>query len=148
MNKKTQLNEAKLAKAASTAVSESEMTKSQLVPGKPLPEGVDNPPIGQVGHYCEDPQGNYQPSWMQLMIHKTHDDMPERQYFRSGKASWRVKTGTWVDVPPEIITLLSNTVVEEIEMDLRTANPLSEDGGVQRVVNRIPRFSTSILPSA
>jgi hypothetical protein len=52
-----------------------------------------------------------------------------------------------VDVPPEIITILNLTVMQEIEMDITKANPIA-DRGVEKVVREIPRFSTSVMPSA
>jgi len=147
MSKETRLDEKGLAKAAKSALSEHEMEASQVIAGKPLPEGFVNPEIGKPGHYCLDPSGNYQPTWASLKIHKTGEDIPERQFFQNGKRHWRVQTGVWVDVPPEIINLLECMVLEEVEMDFRTANPLMT-GGVSKVVNKIPRFSTSLIPSA
>lgn len=147
MSKKMQLDEKALVVKADSAVAEEELKSAVAVPGKPLPEDYDNIEIGKLGHLCLDPQGNYQPTWSSLMIHRTHDGIPERQYFCNGTQSWRVKTGDWVDVPPEIISLLECTVQEEVEMDITKANPLMEDN-VIRVTRKIPRFSTNILPSA
>lgn len=149
MSKKTtqKISERDLVKSADNAIKVEEFEKSQIIGGKPLPDDFENPDAGQVGHKCIDIDGNYQPTWTSLHIHRTSDSMPERQYFACGSRSWRVRTGLWVDVPPEIITILSLTVMQEIEMDITKANPIA-DRGVVKTVREIPRFSTSVVPSA
>ena len=73
------------------------------VPGKPLPEGFDNPAPGDDGHYCLDPKGNYQPTWCSVMIFKDKQgEVGDRQMFNIGNAHpVYVKTGMWCDVPPK-----------------------------------------------
>jgi hypothetical protein len=151
------LNEKDLvAKAKETMAVDEEIRRGQLEPGKPLPSNVVNPLPGSAGHYCLDPNGNYQPKWMSLRINRTSEDMPSRQPFnlirgdKDGKPvhqRWNVKLGIWVDVPPEIIQILGTTEVEEVSFDIRNANPITDDGA-QVVTKRIPRFSYSVMPSA
>jgi hypothetical protein len=149
MTKQTtrKISERDLVKSADNAIKVEEFEKSQIIGGQPLPEDFENPDPGKPGHKCVDIDGNYQPLWTALHIHRTSDDTPERQFFACGIRSWRVRTGVWVDVPPEIINILNLTVMSEIEMDITKANPLA-DRGVERVVREIPRFSTSVVPSA
>jgi len=149
MSKKTtrKISERDLVDSADAAIKVEEFESSQLIPGKPIPDGIENPPPGKPGHYCVDPLGNYQPTWSSIHLHRTSQDMPERQFFACGRKTWRVKTGQWVDVPPEVVTILNLTVMQEIEMDMSKADPIS-DRGVETVVREIPRFSTSMMPSA
>ena len=120
--------------------------------GHPLPEQIENPKIGTIGHYCLDPDGNFQPTWMQLMIHRTDDSVPTRQFFaynstKGESKTWYVSTGAWVDVPPELVGVLNDAVVEVIEMNVDKANP-SLDPSVEKIVKKVPRFSYNLLPSA
>jgi hypothetical protein len=148
VNKTTRkISEKDLVQSADAAIKVEEFESSQIVAGQPIPDDIENPDPGRPGHYCLDIDGNYQPKWTCLHIHRTSNDTPERQFFACGKRTWRVKTGQWVDVPPEIITILNLTVMQEIEMDITKANPIA-DRGVEKVVREIPRFSTSVMPSA
>ena len=146
--KNVKLNEEDLVGAAEeTVAAEAIPKKDQIVSGRPLPEGFENPEIGKLGHYCIDPKGRYQKNWYQLKIAKTDESMPSRQYFCNGASEWWVKIGVWVDVPPELMSVLENAEVEVIEMDVRNANLLTDEG-VRKVVNKVPRFSYQVLPSA
>ena len=148
VNKTTRkISERDLVKSADNAIKVEEFESSQTIAGGPLPDDFENPDPGQMGHKCVDIDGNYQPTWTCLHIHRTSDSMPERQFFACGVKTWRVRTGMWVDVPPEIINILNLTIMQEIEMDITKANPLA-DRGVVKTVREIPRFSTSVVPSA
>lgn len=145
---KSTTDEAALAAIADTAVetSEKEEKKGVIVSGRPLPKDVINPEIGQIGHYCLDPQGRYQEDWMQLKIRRDDENMPSRHFFANGSQEWRISTGIWVDVPPGLLAALDRAEVENIEMDITKANPILDDS-VKKVINRIPRFGYNILPS-
>ena len=141
------IDERALVQSAVSAIQEKDLEKSQVVKGKPLPEDFVNPEPGEPGHKCLDPEGNYQPDWTCLHIHRVDDGTPNRQFFAAGSRTWRVRTGEWVDVPPDIIEILRGTTKTEIEMDITKANPIS-DRGVEKVIRKIPRFSTSQMSSA
>ena len=142
-------SEAALAEEArgSIKVEEPPIEPGKPVHGKSLPDGFENLAAGVYGHHCIDPRGIYRRNWVCLKLHKQHDNMPQRQYFNHNGKSWLVEVGTWVDVPPEIMSLLSLTEQEVISMDIGQANLLI-DRNVPKVVDRIPRFSYTAIPSA
>lgn len=123
------------------------MRHEGVVPGKPLPEDFDNPPLGDRGHLCLDPQGNYRPRWSCIKIHKMDENAPSYQFFNMNGMKRKVKLGIWVDVPPFIVTLLDDCEEEVISMDIEKSNPLIHDH-VPMVVDKHPRFSFSCNPSA
>jgi len=116
--------------------------------GRPLPPEFQNPPGGDINHLCLDPAGNYRPGWFQVKIHKTGETIGlARQFFNIGGYKARVAVGMWVDVPAKIIMCLADTEREIHTMDIATANPLIENY-VPLVIDTVPRFSYSVLPSA
>lgn len=114
------------------------------VPGKPAPDDVKNPPAGDTGHRCVDPEGRYQPSWYSVHIDKT-PTTPEVLYLSSDKGGWRVRTGQWVDVPPDIVERLRGCSYTDEATDV-----VNTTEGPKRIVRRVdvPRFSLSFFPSA
>jgi hypothetical protein len=143
-----EMDERRLAEIASSRVKvEDDVEPGKPIPGRPLPEGLINPPCGQRGHYCVDPQGRYQPDWYALKLHKTSENMPQRQYFNQNGKSWFVQVGTWVDVPPQILTILKYTEQQVISMDM-TDTALRSGRSVPRVVDVVPRFSYTAERSA
>ncbi len=149
MEPKHTQSEAELALEAAANVVVEEPPTEPLGPvnGKPLPVGFINPAAGTYGHFCVDPRGVYRKNWLCLKLHKQHENMPQRQYFNRNGKSWLVEVGAWVDVPPAIMSLLGLTEQEVITMDLEGANLLI-DRNVPQVVDRIPRFSYTAIPSA
>ena len=148
MAKKTQVSEEELARMADdSVVATAVLDEAKIMDGKPFPSDIVNPPAGKYGHYCCDPQGVYHRRWSQLKLHRHDDSMPSRQYFANGSEEWRVLTGEWVDVPPELLASLELTEIEVIEMDVSKSNPIL-DNSVKKVVNRVPRFSATVMPSA
>lgn len=148
MNKTTRISEKDLVKKAMESVlTEKEKERSEFIAGEALSEDFRNPPLGDRQHRCLDPEGRYQPTWTCLNIHRSSEDFPSRQHFCLGSKVWKVATGEWVDVPPGIMSILDNTIMSEIEMDLTKANPLAEKG-VEKIIRRIPRFAMSTMPSA
>jgi len=118
-----------------------------IKPGKPLPEDFVNPPLGEDGHLCLDPAGNYRPAWKCVKIHKTGDHLPKYQFFNFNGSKWNVQVGVWADVPPGIVTCLDDAVTDVIEMDVGSATARQQDF-VETVVERIPRFSYTVKNSA
>jgi hypothetical protein len=120
---------------------------SPWVAGEPAPEDEENPPPGKPGHRCIDPQGRYQPTWMSLYLEK-NADTPMRQYVSANNSAggYRITTGEWVDVPPEVVEVLRGCVYEEHEM--RAVPTADGDVRRERVTRQVPRFSLSSLPSA
>jgi len=115
-------------------------------PGFPLPEGYNNPQAGSVAHLCLDSKGIYQPSWSSLKIHKG-DGMPTRQPFNCAGRRYRVLIGQWVDVPPEIIEVLSMAVVQSVRYGYDISDALGQVEGIE-IVDETPRFAYSVIPSA
>ena len=114
--------------------------------GQPLPDGFQNPPGGSMGHRCLDPRGIYHKDWYCLKLHKS-DGMPTRQHFNCAGKSYKILVGAWVDVPPEIMNVLSMAVVQEIKHGYDISDPLGV-AEKRLVVNETPRFSFSSIPSA
>jgi len=141
-----QMNEADLVKVAEGNIPK-RVVEEPIMAGQRLPEDFVNPPQGAPGHKCLDPQGRYKPDWYSLKIHKASENMPQRQYFNHGGKQWLVEVGRWVDVPPEIITLLRYTEQEIISMDISETS-LTVAQGVTKVVDMVPRFSTTSMASA
>ena len=141
-----QMNEQQMADMAQATIPKGP-DPVRFVPHKPLPEDFVNPVAGIVGHKCLDPRGNYKPDWYCLKLNKASENMPQRQYFNHNGREWLVEVGVWVDVPPQIITILSYTEQEVVSMDISKVN-LVVDRSVPRVVDLVPRFSFSVLASA
>lgn len=114
--------------------------------GEKIPEDFPNPPVGEMGHYCMDPEGRYRPDFMQLKLHGSKN-MPSRQFFSVNKKSAYVRVGKWVDVPRFVITALSMTEIEKTHMDYDGTDLVLNDF-VPKVVERVPRFAYSVFPSA
>jgi len=148
---KAETNEHELAEAAASRLASEAKTAPDPTtpqPGQPLPEGFENAPIGAPrGHYCLDTRGRYQPDWYALKLHKTSDNMPHRQYFNMNGKGWYVEVGVWVDVPPQIVTILGYTEQQVISMDV-TSQALMSERGATKVVDVVPRFSYTFVPSA
>ena len=148
------MDEARLASEAGAALAEKQeqqaSEKELFVLGKPLPDDFVNPECGTMGHRCVQIVGGqqvYRPDWVQLKIHKLSENMPSRQFFCLNGRQWYVQVGVWLDAPAEILGILERTEVEVISMDIQNANPLTTDG-VEKVVERVPRFAYTSLPSA
>lgn len=145
------LDEANLAREVQLATEASESSRAAAeakpVAGRQLPAGFANPECGAPGHLCVDPQGRYQPTWSALKIYKNNENMPQRQYFNMNGKAWYVTVGQWVDVPPEILTVLRYTEQQIISMDM-TQSALQGDRAVPRVVDTVPRFSYNHIASA
>ncbi len=115
--------------------------------GKPFPEKVANPDPGKPGHHCIDLKGRYDPTWKTVLIHKT-PQTPDRQSFLSENCErLGVKTGEWVDVPPEVARTLEDTVIDRITMQ-SVDNPDLAVMGQEVVVKSEPRFQYSVRDSA
>lgn len=114
--------------------------------GKRLPDDFINPAPGIQGHLCLDPNGIYRPNWVCLRIAKSNENMPQNQYFNMNGKQWLVRIGGWVDVPPEIVTLLLYTDQEVISMDI-SGQALTVNQCVPKVVDLVPRFSYTALAS-
>jgi len=138
--------EARMADSARAAMPEVVEEEAPMA-GKPLPEGFVNPPRGKPGHRCLDQRNLYQPKWFSLILHKINENMPQRQYFNMNGKQWLVQVGVWVDVPKEIITLLGYTEQEVISMNMKDSDMIT-NRSVPMVVDRVPRFSTSMIASA
>lgn len=80
-----------------------------IVAGKPIPSGFKNPEPGQVGRFCLDLEGNYNPRWVQLKIDKTREKQRDPQTFPLGKR-WGIPLDKWVDAPPEVIIALQDAI--------------------------------------
>lgn len=135
------LDEKKLAEAADSGVA-----VDVVRDGRPLPDSIDNPQCGTYGHYCLDPQKNYQKSWYQLKLHKV-DGMPQRQWFNCAGKKYKVLVGAWVDVPPWVIEVLSMCVEQQVRQGYDISDPLGMTERTE-IVDEKPRFSYSSLPSA
>lgn len=115
-------------------------------PGYPPPKGAVNPPAGEPGHRCLDPKGNYRPDWFSVIIERT-PTVSDTQYFSANNSAggYRVRTGEWVDVPPEVVGILRGTTYEETETKVV---PTPDGQAVnKRGVRRVPRFQFSSVPS-
>lgn len=118
--------------------------EDQWIPGKPAPEGAKNPPPGAPGHRCLDPDGKYQPTWFSVHIDRG-PTVPAQQYFASNGGGYRVRTGEWVDVPPEIVEVMRSCTY----IDTRTTVVNTTEGPKRQNQSvEVPRFSFSALPSA
>jgi len=115
--------------------------------GEVIPSDFPNPEKGDLGHYCMDREGRYQPSWYCLMLHKYDDRLPSRQFFNDNTETYFVKVGTWVDVPPAVFQVLRGCVIETTSMDYDNTDLVTNDF-VPAVVETQPRFAYTILPSA
>jgi hypothetical protein len=115
--------------------------------GVVLPEGFVNPPLGEHGHLCLDPQKRYQPTWSCVFISRSRE-MPERQFFLNEKAQpIYVQTDAWVDVPPSVVAALQSCRESRI-----TRGSLQNEGlmmAMQEVASApLMRFQFSVIPSA
>jgi len=141
--KSQRLNEDQLKKAADGQRDHVPMPQ----PDEPLPKGFTNPPAGQAGHRCLDPNGVYRPSWFSLLLHKS-EGMPERQPFNCAGKKYSVRVGDWVDVPPEIIEVLRMSEHAMVAYDERQSGDLQSGPPRPREVGRRPRFNYNVYASA
>jgi len=120
-----------------------------IVPGKPLPEGFENPPCGEEGHFCLDTAGCYQPDWMQLYLERVYDKQIDPQVFPLS-STWLVYLETWVDVPPEVIESLRSAVETVHRTNVRPGViPIgAPDGEIEMKSHTRRRFHWRSYPSA
>lgn len=116
-------------------------------PGKPIPKRFDNPPPGEAGHKCIDLQGLYDPSWHCLLLHG-YEGAPKRQVFKCAGRPYRVRYGQWVDVPPEIIEVLSMAEVATIKSAEVDEESLVAGPARPVIVGKTPRLNYSTRASA
>lgn len=84
---------------------------------KPLPEGFENPPCGEDGHFCVTRGGIHMANWFQLKIFRIHAHQEDPQNFPLGR-TLQVKLEVWTDVPPEIIESLKCAIEEHHDQDI------------------------------
>lgn len=123
------------------------------VPGKPLPEGFKNPPRGQVGHRCVSPQGIYQPKWWQLHLRRPEGCQSDWQFFQLNDEKFYIPYNAWCDVPPSVVIILQDAKSDVLEHKVNQVTgeyegDLTRPGEEMRVVDTIPAFAYSLLPSA
>lgn len=117
-----------------------------IVHGRPLPEGFENPPKGDPGHFCLDRGGYYMSDWVQIEIQSVHDKQTDPQLFPLS-STWAVPLDTWCDVPPEVLESLVSAVETR---HTSTAKPGTIDVGEEIVMTskQRKRFAWSMMPSA
>jgi hypothetical protein len=116
------------------------------IAGLPLPPGFVNPPAGEHGHLCLDPEGRYRPTWSCVFIHKTAE-VPERQPFLDENCnSIMVATDRWADVPPPVVWRLQDTRVSKIVRDGMSGAALTRAMS-ETEVGSTPRWQYSMIPS-
>lgn len=123
------------------------------VAGKKLPEGFANPPRGQMGHLCVGPKGEYQPKWYQLLLRRPEGAAAEMEYFQLNDEKYYVPYNKWVDVPPSIVTLLQDARIDVLQPNVNQATgdyegDLSKPGEAMKIIDSIPAFAYTLLPSA
>lgn len=86
------------------------VAKLNFVKGMPLPEGFENPPIGEQEHRCTTRAGAYMPDWVQIEIQRVHDHQSDPQVFPLMGTEYSVKLDQWTDCPPGILESLKSAV--------------------------------------
>ena len=123
-------------------------------PGMPLPDGFENPPKGDPGHFCIRHDGCYDPTWFQVKIEGRHEGEANPVKFPNpGGMRGAVHLDTWADVPPDYIRALEAAVEVHHKPD-----PRAKDGnwegmtvdGQKPQTEKIERdrFIWRMLPSA
>jgi len=132
-----------------------ETPKEQLKPvaGKKLPEGLKNPERGTMGHLCLDGKGNYQPKWMQLLLRRPSGLSVEFEFFKLNDEAYYIPYNKWVDVPPAVVKLLQDAKSDVLESNVNEltgeyVGDLTRPGEMMKVIDTIPAFSYTLLPSA
>ena len=118
--------------------------------GRPLPDGFSNPECGVPGHFCVDIDGNYNPTWVALMVNPGRTTESRLPFLIPEDGSIRklnLKTGVWADVHPMILNVLADLNYNEITMDYDSKGPITDQGG-QVVKAKVPAFHFSYRPSA
>ncbi len=118
-----------------------------ISPDRPLPEGFVNPPCGNVGHFCVDQRGYYQPDWFQLYIDKVHDRQQNPQPFNLAGQRVSVPLEMWVDVPPGVINALNDAIEVHHEHEAKPGDIVL---GIptKHITRERKRFHKDVLPSA
>lgn len=81
-----------------------------ITPGYALPEGFENPPCGEDGHFCVDTEGRYQPDWYAVRINRVRDSDADPVIFPLMGNRYAVPMDVWCDVPPEIVISMTDAV--------------------------------------
>lgn len=118
-----------------------------IIKGRPLPEGFENPPIGDPEHLCLDNGGLYDPTWVQVNILAAYDKQVNPQDFPLAGVTYQVSLDTWTDVPPGVLESLKSAV--EVHHDYETKPgmiALGEHPQHRRISRQ--RFQYHWLPSA
>jgi hypothetical protein len=130
--------------------------------GKALPGEFKNPPAGTPYHRCLDPQGHYRPDWSCIKIHKTTETQADRVYAHGALirgphkvvtlANNYVRTGVWVDVPPEVLAIIKGAVRETMDMVRVDGNGndlgLTGPGFAPSVTETRPQYHVEVVASA
>ena len=116
-----------------------------IVAGKPLPDGFENPPCGKEGHLCVDQIGNYQPEWSQLKIEKRFDHDQDPLVF-GGAQPYSVPLDEWVDAPPRLLESLKSAVETTHTSNVRDQIKLGTPSVVKKTERR--RFVWDHMKSA
>lgn len=119
-------------------------TESEVLTGADAAQG-ENPEPGENGHKCMMPDGRYNPEWKSILV-SANAETPDRIYVQSRDGAKRVKSGVWVDVPPEIADALVNAGHDQTITD--NTKELGGPGQGETVVKRVQRFSVSVRDSA
>lgn len=118
-----------------------------IVAGQPLPEGFENPPPGEPGHFCLDNGRRYNPEWKSVYLRKVHDRQRNPQDFPLLGRTWLVPLEQWCDVPPEVVISLQDAVEER-----HNRNPRPQDIALgiptPHTVTKTPRFFYDVRDSA
>jgi hypothetical protein len=120
---------------------------------KVLPEGFVNPPGGEDGHRCVDRHKLYRPTYKQLLLEKHNKFDQDPHFVGCAGKPFRIPREIWVDVPPEVITVLRDAVEERHQSSFDPGNIGMEHGSadagpVSKTVSKRRRFSMQVLNSA
>lgn len=123
------------------------------VPGKPLPEGFVNPPRGSTAHRCVDRKGIYQPSWWQLNLRRPEGLQADFEYFQLNSEKYYIPYNAWCNVPPSVVEILQSAKSDVLESKVNQATgeydgDLTRPGETMKVIDVIPAFNYTLLPSA
>jgi len=78
--------------------------------GFALPDDFENPPCGEMGHYCINSRGVYDPEWIQLVIQSAYEGQANPQKFPLGGVTYIVPLDEWLDAPPCVKVSLDDAV--------------------------------------
>ncbi len=119
-----------------------------ITKNRPLPEGFENPELGEYGRKCLDNGGAYDPDWVQLKIDGVYEGQANPQKFPLGGVTYAIPLDVWVDAPRCVLESLKSAVETHHTQAPPTPGEITLGVKKKRVSIERNRFVYHVIESA